>query len=204
MGSGGVLYGAAQSGGVNGAQGTVFSLTPPTAPGGAWTETTLYDFLGGADGSEPVAGVVIGAGGVLYGTTEAGGTGGTRGTVFSLTPPSSPGGSWTEVVLYKFAGSPSDGANPFSGVVIGTGGVLYGTTGPGGSLGDGTVFSLTPPLSPGGSWTESVLYNFTGGSDGSGPEGVVIGSGGVLYGTTSGAGNTYCDFGCGTVFSLTT
>jgi len=125
------------------------------------------------------------------------------GTVFSLTPPSSTGGSWTEAVLYRFAGSPSDGSNPFSGVVIGSGGVLYGTTRLGGSLDNGTVFSLTPPVSPGGSWTESVLYNFTGASDGNGPEGVVIGSGGVLYGTTSGGGNPICDFGCGTVFSLT-
>jgi len=83
---------------------------------------------------------------------------------------------------------------------MGTGGVLYGTTAYGGTLNWGTVFSLTPPSSPGGSWTESVLYNFTGGTDGGtrfAP--VVIGSGGVLYGTAHTGG---VNGGQGTVFSL--
>src|ERR1700733_10990555 len=75
--------------------------------------------------------VIIGHGGVLYGTTEGGGTS-NNGTVFSLTPPGPPGGVWTETVLYSFAGSPNDGANPEAGVVIGGGGVLYGTTAGGG------------------------------------------------------------------------
>src|ERR1700733_3382376 len=75
--------------------------------------------------------VIIGHGGVLYGTTEGGGTS-NNGTVFSLTPPGSPGASWTETALYSFTGSPNDGANPEAGVVIGGGGVLYGTTAGGG------------------------------------------------------------------------
>jgi uncharacterized repeat protein (TIGR03803 family) len=54
--------------------------------------------------------VIIGHGGVLYGTTEGGGTS-NNGTVFSLTPPGSPGASWTETALYSFAGAPNDGAN---------------------------------------------------------------------------------------------
>ena len=66
----------------------------------------------------------------------------------------------------------SDGKYPWTaGVAIGSGPsghpVLYGTTNYGGTtscyLGCGTVFSLTPPASPGGSWTEAVLYSFQGG-----------------------------------------
>lgn len=66
--------------------------------------------------------------------------------------------------LYTFPGSP-EGSNPQAGVTIGKGGVLYGTTVVGGSAGYGTVFSLTPPASPGGGWTATVLHNFTGAPD---------------------------------------
>jgi uncharacterized repeat protein (TIGR03803 family) len=197
IGSGGVLYGTTSYGGTSN-YGTVYSLTPPTSPGGAWTETVLYSFAGGSDGEYPNAGVVIGSGGVLYGTTQSGGTGPCSfpgsgcGTVYSLTPPASPGGAWIETVLHQFGANSGDGLNPHqAGLVIGSGGVLYGTTSNGGTgpcnssydgPGCGTVYSLTPPTSPSGAWTETVLYSFTG-SDGNDPiAGVVIGSGGVLYG----------------------
>src|ERR1035438_417326 len=81
---------------------------------------TLYSFTGGSDGGDPRAGVGIGKGGVLDGAAGTGGVGG--GTVFQLTPPASPGGAWTETVLYSFAGLPSDGVGPLAGVVIGSGG----------------------------------------------------------------------------------
>jgi len=219
IGSGGVLYGTTSGGGSSancgGAYGcgTIFSLTPPAAPGASWTEAALHIFTGGSDGGLPYGGLVIGKSGVLYGTAEVGGSFGSplgfAGVVFSMTPPSTPGGSWTETVLHGFTGS--DGAFPFGGVAIGHGGVLYGTTNIGGdfscsadSQGCGTVFSLTPPVAPGGSWTETVLYSFTGSPDGAGPgAGIVIGSGGVLYGTTFGGGaGSPCSGGCGGVFSL--
>jgi uncharacterized repeat protein (TIGR03803 family) len=44
------------------------------------------------------------------------------------------------------------------------------------------VFSVTPPASPGGSWSEAVLYSFTGGT--AGPSSVAAGAGGVLFGAT--------------------
>ena len=75
----------------------------------------------------------------------------------SLTPPRSAGGSWTEAVLYNF---PSP-AQPQAGLAVGEDGVLYGTTLLGGSSNFGTVFSLTPPSSPAGEWTETVLYSFS-------------------------------------------
>ena len=218
IGSGGVLYGTTFNGGIDvcySGCGTVFSLTPPASPGGAWTESVLYRFKGGpSDGTNPVARVVIGSGGVLYGTTKYEYPGNTSapcgsagcGTVFSLTPPASPGGAWTETVLHTFTSSGGDGAYPCAGVVISKRGVLYGTTYGGGSSGFGTVFSLTPPASPGSAWTETVLHTFTSsGGDGANPmAGVVFGKGGVLYGATQLGGNSnLCNGGCGTVFSLT-
>jgi len=217
IGSAGVLYGTSGGGGTSSACyegcGKVFSLTPPASPGSVWTEAVLYSFTGG-DGAGPEASVVIGSGGVLYGTTEYGGTGSCSGTgcgtVFSLTPPLFPGGTWTQTVLHNFTGSPGDGAIPQAALVIGGDGVLYGTTTYGGSgacvppgsgTGCGTVFSLTPPAAPGGAWTETVLYNFTGyPTVGTNPyAGVVVGSGGALYGTTQYGGAS----GNGTVYSLT-
>lgn len=211
LGSGGVLYGTTFNGGTDACYsgcGTVFSLTPPGSPGGAWTESVLYSFEGysDGDGTNPLAGVVIGGGGVLYGTTQYEYGGNTSapcgsagcGTVFSLTPPASPG-SWSETVLHTFTGSGGDGANPSAGVVIDKRGVLYGTTEFGGTSNAGTVFSLTPPASPGGRWTEEVLVTFAGGNGANPLAGVVIGKGGVLYGTTNNGGTS----GYGTVFSLT-
>lgn len=153
----GVLFGATRFGPTE--AGTVFALRPPTSPGGAWTEAVLYSFTGHSDRGEPLGGVVIGSGGVLYGTTSTGGASG-AGTVFSLTPPASPGGAWTQAVLHNFTCG-GDGCFP-SGVVIGSGGVLYGVTAAGGGgtacqRNCGTVFSLIPPASPGGAWTEAVL-----------------------------------------------
>jgi uncharacterized repeat protein (TIGR03803 family) len=193
--NGETIYGATQLGGTWG-YGTVFSLNPSG-------ETVLYNFTGGSDGGLPTAGLAMGQGGALYGTTAEPDpyNNPVAGAVYSLAPPQSPGGTWTETVLHRFEKPPGGPAWQFGKLVIGPGGTLYGTTELGGSSGWGTVFSLTPPLLPGGAWTEYVLYNFTLGSDGGVLEaGVVIGSGGVLYGAT-----TYSDSvsHCGTLFSLT-
>lgn len=88
IGSGGVLYGTTQYGGTgcpDPSCGTVFSLTPPAAPGDAWTEATLYSFTGGSDGLYPRGGVVISKSGVLYGATTSDGTW-FAGTVYALKP----------------------------------------------------------------------------------------------------------------------
>lgn len=212
IGAGGVIYGTSWEGAtLFDGVGDVFAVTPPTSPGGSWTTESIYNFNYTNDGSYPEAPVTIGAGGVLYGTTTAGGIGGGSGIVYSLTPPATSGGSWTETILYTFGSTPDSPDNPNNaGVTIGPGGVLYGTTLWGGagtacSKGCGTVYSLKPPSSSGGAWTETTLYSFPGGSDGNNPNGgVVIGKGGVLYGTTTvGGTGTACPGGCGTVFSLT-
>jgi len=195
----GVIYGTASGGTFdNGTAGVVYSLTPPATPGSAWTETVLHTFAGYADGFYPNS-LVMGSGGVLYGTTLYGGTA-NAGTVYSLAPPASPGGAWTKAILYNFstAGAPNS-------LVMGTAGAFYGTATGGGSGGSGVVFSLIPPATSGGAWTEHVLYNFKGGADGNAPVGpLVIGAGGVLYGATIYGGAVTKTFpGWGTVFSLT-
>jgi uncharacterized repeat protein (TIGR03803 family) len=106
------------------------------------------------------------------------------GVVYKLTPKS--GGAWTESVIYNFQGG-SDGGTPYAGLIFDQSGNLYGTTQEGGGTacryGCGVVFQLTPQSN--GSWTESVLYSFTGGSDGGVPlAGLIFDAKGNLYGTT--------------------
>jgi len=199
IGRDGKLYGTTYGGGVCSLScnnGTVFSLTPTSSAGGTWTASVLHTFGGfSTDGSNPTAGLVEDKAGILYGTTNLGGTS-NAGTVFSLTPPATRGGAWTEAVLHSFTGGNggSDGANPYAGVLIGKGGVLYGTCFNGGTSNYGMVFSLTPPASAGGTWTENILYTFTGDSGSNPHASLLIGGSGVLYGTTFG--------GNGTIFSL--
>jgi len=164
---------------------------------GAWAASrykVLYKFTGGADGSQPEAGLILDTSGNLYGTTPQGGAFG-DGVVFKLTKNSD--GSWTEGVLYSFAGG-TDGATPYAEVTFDASGNLYGTTYSGGASSAGTVFQLVPNSD--GTWTESVLYSFTGGSDGANPyAGVILDATGTLYGTTYGGGTQ----GLGVVYKLT-
>jgi uncharacterized repeat protein (TIGR03803 family) len=145
----GNFYGTTQDGGLG--YGTVFELSPNG--GGGWTETVLYSFTGGTDGGSPYySAVIFDEAGNLYGTASSGGEYGS-GVVFELSPA---GTSWTETVLYSFAGGTGDGANPRSGLIMGSAGTLYGTTTVGGSNGNGVVFGVVPS---GGKWTEQVIYN---------------------------------------------
>jgi uncharacterized repeat protein (TIGR03803 family) len=81
---------------------------------------------------------------------------------------------------------------PYGGLVLDSKGNLYGTTYRGGVSGYGTVFEVTPD------GRETVLYSFTGGTDGSYPAaGLAPDDEGNLYGTTTGGGNGY-----GTVFKV--
>jgi uncharacterized repeat protein (TIGR03803 family) len=206
IGAGGALYGTtAGNFGCGGGCGTVFKLTPPGSGATLWSETVLHRFRGGADGSKPEGGLIIGADGALFGTTAAGGASGCDcGTVFMLTPPATGESRWTETVLYRFKGG-TDGASPAAGLTGDANGVLYGTTEDGGSGCDcGTVFALTPPLAGERRWTETVLYRFKGGTDGAYPlAGLVIDANGALYGTTSREAGSCFGFGCGTAFMLT-
>lgn len=95
-------------------------------------------------------------------------------------------------VLYNFAGNGSNGApyQPYNGLAMTPGGILYGTTLKGGTYEDGTAFQLKRA---GAGWLLNVLYSFQGGTDGTSPvAGVSIGPGGVLYGTTPAGGDPGC------------
>lgn len=97
-----------------------------------------------------------------------------------------------EAVLHSFAGSPADGLNPWAGLTE-VNGTLYGTTTGGGSSGNGTVFTITT------SGTETVLYNFAGGTDGATPYAGLVNVGNALYGTTAFGGTS----NNGTIFKIT-
>jgi uncharacterized repeat protein (TIGR03803 family) len=112
---------------------------------------------------------------------------------------SSAGAAAKYQTLHKFTGG-KDGALPYSALIFDKLGNLYGTTALGGANKAGTVFSLTPTGT--GAWTKTVLYSFTGGSDGANPDaGLISDSAGNLYGTTRKGGSSDCK-GCGVVFKL--
>jgi uncharacterized repeat protein (TIGR03803 family) len=185
----GNLYGTTYGNGTA-TPGTVFKVTKNGK------EAVLYTFKNGSDGSQPMGTLIMDAKGNLYGTTSGG-----YGAVFKLTR------AGKETVLWGFQGPP-DGSNPQAGVVMDAAGNLYGTTGAGGDAscdlgsGCGTVFKLAKNRN------ESVLYRFTGGSDGSDPKaGLLLDVKGNLYGTTVYGGfSQYCPYGtngCGVVFKMT-
>jgi len=128
--------------------------------------------------------VIRDSAGNLYGT--AGGGSAYRGVVFKLNA------AGNETVLYSFTGGP-DGGNPYAGVIRDPSGHLHGTTAYGGTPGYGVVFELDT------AGNETVLYSFTGGSDGGSPyAGVIRDSAGNLFGTTQMGGNE----SSGVVFKL--
>lgn len=205
MDGNGNLYGTTVGGGPTSkglaGLGTVFELLPPGVAGGNWTEAILHTFTGGRDGSGPLTGLTIDKKGDLYGTTPAGGayqSGSSGGIVFELSPPATAGGAWTKKTLWNF-GAGTDGAAPSSSLLRDAVGNLYGTTDGGGIYGGGIVFELIKPTTAGGSWTESILWNFGNGTDGGRPHGtLVMDKNGNLYGTASEGGS----FLGGTAFEL--
>jgi uncharacterized repeat protein (TIGR03803 family) len=189
----GALYGTTSGGGAF-AGGTVFRLMPPAAPGGEWTESVLWSFGNGDDGKGPIGSLIADANGNLFGTTEFGGGSHNNGVVYELSPPPSADGNWSESVLWTF-GNPRDGALPHAGLVMDQNGDLYGTTQLGGPSYFGTVFELTAPSSQGGSWSESIIWDFgdvniSGYSpNGNYPVGpLLMDRQGNLYGTTQAGG----------------
>lgn len=199
----GNLYGGFADGGIGHTKrhpgyGTIFELSPPAPGQTKWTEQTNFEFSGDATGCVPYGGVILGPGGVLYGTTAQ-----CSSNVFELSPPAN-GGPWKQTVLHTFAGG-ADGQAPGAPLLLGKGGVLYGTTSGGGSHSLGTVFELMPPQPGQTQWSEAILYSFAGGNDGSTPIAPVIADdSGALYGTTLlGGGCVQETSGCGTVFMLT-
>jgi uncharacterized repeat protein (TIGR03803 family) len=210
----GNLYGTTPGGGEHGV-GAVFKLSPGSE--GTWIESVIYSFPynfhgNSTDGAYPTGSLVLHPAGNLYGTTTFGGytdSGDCNagcGVVFELTPLA--GGKWLETILYRFRGyNNRDGNSPGGALLFDSSGNLYGTTEGGGSSSYyGTAFKLAPTSR--GDWTESILYSFSGGTDGAYPgASLTFDRGGNLYGTTPEGGDLSCsgrnNFGCGVVFELT-
>ncbi len=189
------LFGTTSAGGASN-QGTLFTIDM----NGQYFQT-LYQFKGGADGSEPEGAVVLDltGNGNIYGTTVNGGGStncpGGCGTVYKVTP------SGEETVLYAFTGG-ADGAHPRGTLAIDTKGNIYGATSDGGKgkPGDGVIFEVNDTTG-----AETVIHTFAGGADGANPfGGVVKDVFGNLYGTTVYGGDMSCGTnGCGVIFTAT-
>jgi uncharacterized repeat protein (TIGR03803 family) len=196
--SAGSLYGTTRAGGTYGV-GTIFKMAPPTVSGGAWTLTTLYNFVPyGNGGFVPVSDLIADSTGAFYGTTYSGGDPVCNcGVVYKLIPPAKSGGAWTEQALYAFTGN-SDGRLPaMAALTMNSQGVLYGVTVRGGTWDGGVIYQLAPAT--GGTYTESVLYSFGDLADASTPNGpLTMDSSGALYGVTSLGGT----FDNGTVYKF--
>jgi len=177
--SAGNFYGTSYYGGKYGL-GSVFKMDS------IGNVTILHSCAGGTtDGEYVWGGLFRDAAGNLYGTTQQGGTYG-YGTVFEYTS----AGKWK--LLYSFVGQFSDGSNPEAGVIRDAAGNLYGTTVNGGENVSGVVFKLTA------TGKESVLYNFTGRTDGRYPTAALVTDpAGNFYGTTTEAYG-----GPGSIFKL--
>jgi uncharacterized repeat protein (TIGR03803 family) len=165
--------------------------------------TVLHSFTGiGSDGMYPVAGLIRNTAGILYGTTQYGGSGScfgvpACGTVFKVDS------TGKETTIYSFLGG-TDASHPEGNLIFDAAGNLYGTTRDAeytscGTLpGCGTVFKLDA------TGKDSLLHIFTGSPDGRDPffSGLFRGAKGNLYGTTYNGGNSNCTNGCGTVVKL--
>jgi uncharacterized repeat protein (TIGR03803 family) len=190
----GNLYGTAFWGGNAaacqfGGCGLIFKLTP------TGEFTVLYSFTGASDGANPYS-LIMDDQGNLYGVTSRTNTG--VDEIFELT------NSGSLQVLYVF-GQPPD-ADILEGITRDGAGNLYGTSFQGGTYGAGTVFKLDT------TGNETVLYSFTGKSDGGLPLAPpVMDKAGNIYGTASQDGyeKGACHppdstLGCGTVFKIDT
>jgi uncharacterized repeat protein (TIGR03803 family) len=181
----GQFYGTAAGSSSQSLGGTVY------VEGGS---TPLYTFTGGADGAQPMGGVVGDGAGNLYGTTAGGGSGSFgngNGVIFKLNI-----ATVVETVLHTFTGS--DGAVPAAGLTRDALGNWYGTTVLGGASNHGTVFELET------SGNLTTVYSFTGGADGAYPyAGVIVEANGNIYGATSAGGSAAAPGGYGTLFVIT-
>ena len=174
----------------------------------AQTFKVIYNFTGGADGADPLAGLSMDKAGNLYGTAYSGGGSELEcdqgcGTAFRLRRQSS---GWVFTLLYGFSGG-DYGSGPSSRLSVAEDSTLYGNlwTGGGGCSGcaSGMVFHLAPsptaPKSLPAPWEETAVYRFAGGSDGWGPEGdLTFDQSGNIYGTTEFGGST----DSGTIYEL--
>jgi uncharacterized repeat protein (TIGR03803 family) len=183
----GRLYGTTFGGGglgcaSRGGCGIVYSLST------TGSEKVLHRFGRHFDGQNP-HGELVAINGTLYGTTLRGGSY-FNGIVFAISA------TGNERILHNFGASGPDGLGPSAGL-LDVQGRLYGTTGRGGSLGGGAVYTIST------TGAEKVIYSFDGDkSNGNTPNTALIEINGALYGTMLRGGASQCGAGCGTIYAL--
>ena len=194
--------------------GVVYKLSPTSS--GEWTETVLYTFTGGKDGAAPTLGnLVFDKDGNLYGSNVGGANVTSQacsntngcGVIFQLSPEAN--NKWKFHLLHTFSGG-WDGVGP-AFLTFDASGNLFGSAAGAWSGFElpsepGLVFKLTPTTS--GPWKDSVIYSFTGGTDGGLPSALIFDRAGNIYGTGADGGildncwSGYGPMGCGVVFQL--
>jgi uncharacterized repeat protein (TIGR03803 family) len=208
MDSRGDLYGVTENGGLQNCDlggpigcGVVFKLTKENS---SWNFSLLFEFGANTHLPSYPSQIVLGPDGALYGAELEGGPPELQGTIYHLLPPLSAASAtansfWTYKLVHQF-GIGNDGTYPHKFIFDGSGNI-FGVTGRGGTFNYGTVYELSPSAQ---GWTENILYNFEGGTDGLLPKAVVLDDAGNLYGTTEQGGNPGCSpfQGCGTIFEL--
>jgi uncharacterized repeat protein (TIGR03803 family) len=168
----GNLYSTAPFDGAN-LVGSVFRLTP------SGTMQVLHSF-NNTDGLRPNSGLTLGTDGNLYGTTFGGGL--AYGTIFRI----STDGTFTP--LHNLNGN-TEGIGPNAPPVQGNDGNYYGTVGNGNNAVFGTAYKMTPA----GVFT--IIHTFD--NTNRYPNGLILGTDGNFYGTTTGS------TGFGTIFRMT-
>ncbi|HVU07911.1 MAG TPA: choice-of-anchor tandem repeat GloVer-containing protein [Verrucomicrobiae bacterium] len=191
----GNFYGTTQSGGANGL-GTIFQFNT----NGTFVSLVSFTGTNGAfPGANPAGGLTLGTNGQLYGTTQFGGTNDLEnfgdGTVFALNT----NGTFTSLISFSGTNGTFPGANPTSGLILGTNNLFYGTTYSGGTndaanYGDGTIFQMNSA----GGFNTLFSFNTTNGAN---PRaGLTLGTDNNFYGTTYSGGQLMF----GTIFKITT
>ncbi len=189
--SGGSLYGMTKLGGSVLSDGSIFSVG---TDGTNYQNLVAFNSVGGTANGKYPYGSLIDSGSTFYGMTNEGGAG--FGNVFSV---GANGTNYRNLVSFTSTGGAASGKYPFGSLVL-SGTTLYGMTYNGGAYGDGEIFSVGIS---GSAYQD--LYDFTGGTDGSLPNGDLTLSGGTLFGMTAWGGNLSLNdgHGDGTVFALT-
>lgn len=182
----GHMYGTTAQGGAYGQWGgVIYEINT------AGTERAIYSFTRGADGGDPLPGLMSDSDGNLYGVTLEGGDLTCKppngcGTIFKLDA------ARKLSVLHAFTEQDQVGFNWPSSLVRDDLGNFYGSLGQGGTSGWGTIFKLDAL----GNLT--ILYAFAGGVDGASPGNLILDKAGNLYGASMTGGS----YGYGHVFKI--
>lgn len=193
FGPDGALYGVAKRqdyGNVPSPCSYAYKKIPPAAGESVWTGAVVGYFGGRPEPCRASGSLVFADKGELYGFTRDGGTYNSQGTLYRIKP-----GSFSASALFNFSDS-SMGSAPIGRPLLDTSGAVFGATIEGGAYNRGLVFKLTP----GASWTQTIIHDFGAPGDGQTPAGdLIFDSFGAIYGATTygGAG------GKGAVFRIT-